>query len=134
MGLRFLAVHDSCHHQKHVAPSCLDLLLELRHVCGIKHFALRKSPVPNIDLGDPDDNVWEVTTTPENFESMRSAFLDKGMELMVSDIMRVPKTTVKLDEKSAIKVLSLMEKLEDNDDVQNVYSNADIPDDVLAQL
>jgi len=78
-----------------------------------------------------DDNVWEVTTTPENYETLRNAFIDRGMELIVSDIMRVPKTTVKLDEKTASKVLSLMERLEDNDDVQNVASNFDIPDEIL---
>ena len=81
-----------------------------------------------------DENVWEVTTSPEFFEMVQSAFIEKGMELMVSDIMRVPKTTVKLDEKSAAKVLSLMEKLEDNDDVQNVASNFDIPDEILQNI
>jgi transcriptional/translational regulatory protein YebC/TACO1 len=78
-----------------------------------------------------DDNVWEVTTAPENYETLRRVFIERGMEFIVSDIMRVPKTTVKLDEKSASKVLSLMEKLEDNDDVQNVASNFDIPDEIL---
>jgi transcriptional/translational regulatory protein YebC/TACO1 len=46
----------------------------------------------------------------------------------------VPKTTVKLDERTASKVLSLMEKLEDNDDVQNVASNFDIPDEILQNI
>ncbi len=81
-----------------------------------------------------DDNVWEVTTTPENYEALRNAFIDRGMELIVSDIMGVPKTTVKLDEKAASKVLSLIERLEDNDDVQNVASNFDIPDEILQSM
>ena len=94
--------------------------------------------VHGLDAGADDiqevDNVWEVTTTPENYETVQSAFTNKGMELMVSDIMRVPKTTVKLDEKTASKVLSLMDKLEDNDDVQNVASNFDIPDEILQNI
>ena len=81
-----------------------------------------------------DNNVWEVTTSPDNYETLRNTFIDRGMEIIMSDIMRVPKTTVKLDAKSAAKVLSLMEKLEDNDDVQNVASNFDIPDEILQSI
>jgi YebC/PmpR family DNA-binding regulatory protein len=81
-----------------------------------------------------DGHVWEVTTSPENYETVHRAFVEKGMELMMSDVMRIPKTTVKLDEKTAAKVLSLMEKIEDNDDIQNVASNFDIPDEILQKI
>jgi YebC/PmpR family DNA-binding regulatory protein len=81
-----------------------------------------------------DDSVWEVTTMPEDFESVKKAFVEKGIEIIMSDVIRVPKTTVTLDEKTASRVLSLMEKLDDNDDVQNVASNFDIPDEVLERL
>ncbi len=52
----------------------------------------------------------------------------------MGDIMRVPKTTIKLDEKSAGKILTLMEKLEDHEDVQNVAANFDIPDEILQNI
>ncbi len=81
-----------------------------------------------------DNNVWEVTTTPGNYEKVRSGFIDKGMEILMGDIMRVPKTTIKLDEKSAGKILTLMEKLEDHEDVQNVAANFDIPDEILQNI
>jgi transcriptional/translational regulatory protein YebC/TACO1 len=81
-----------------------------------------------------DNNVWEVTTTLENYENVRSGFIGKGMEVLMSDIMRVPKTTVKLDEKSAGKILTLMEKLEDHEDVQSVAANFDIPDEILQNI
>ena len=81
-----------------------------------------------------DGDVWEVTTTPENFEAVRKAFNEKGLEIIMSDIMRVPKTTVPLDEKGAEKVLALMERLEDNDDVQHVAANFDIPNEVLQKI
>jgi YebC/PmpR family DNA-binding regulatory protein len=81
-----------------------------------------------------DSNIWEVTTTPENYENVRSNFIKKGMEVLMSDIMRVPKTTVKLDVKIAGKILTLMEKLEDHDDVQNVAANFDIPDEILQNI
>lgn len=81
-----------------------------------------------------DGDLWEVTTTPENYEAVRKAFIEKEMELIMSDIMRVPKTTVPLDERGAEKVLMLMERLEDNDDVQHVAANFDIPNEVLQKI
>jgi YebC/PmpR family DNA-binding regulatory protein len=81
-----------------------------------------------------DEEHWEVVTDPSNFENVKKGFIGKGMEMTMSDIMRVPKTTVKLDEKTASKVLTLMERLEDNDDVQSVASNFDIPDEVLQSI
>ena len=81
-----------------------------------------------------DDLHWEVTTAPSNFENVKKAFVDKGMEITMSDVMRIPKTTVKLDRSVASKVLALMERLEDNDDVQSVASNFDIPDEVLQSI
>jgi YebC/PmpR family DNA-binding regulatory protein len=81
-----------------------------------------------------DAEVWEITTAPENFEGVLHAVRDKGMEVLVNEVMRVPKTTVKLDERGAEKVLSLMEKLEDNDDVQSVASNFDIPNEIMQKV
>jgi YebC/PmpR family DNA-binding regulatory protein len=81
-----------------------------------------------------DGEVWEITSAPENFESVLRAVKGKGMEVLVNEIMRVPKTTVKLDEKSAEKVLNLMEKLEDNDDVQSVASNFDISNEIMQKV
>jgi YebC/PmpR family DNA-binding regulatory protein len=81
-----------------------------------------------------DGDVWEVTTTPDNYEAVRKAFNEKGIEIIMSDIMRVPKTTVPLDERGAEKVLALMERLEDNEDVQHVAANFDIPNEVLQKI
>ncbi len=81
-----------------------------------------------------DGDFWEVTAQPEDFEAVRDSFGRKGIGLVMSDIIRVPKTTVKLDEKTAGKILYLMEKLDDVDDVQNVAANFDIPDDVMQKI
>ncbi|MGQ9616677.1 MAG: YebC/PmpR family DNA-binding transcriptional regulator [Spirochaetota bacterium] len=81
-----------------------------------------------------DGDLWEVTTTPENYEAVRKAFIEKEIEIIMSDIMRVPKTSVPLDERGAEKVLMLMERLEDNDDVQHVAANFDIPNEVLQKI
>ncbi len=81
-----------------------------------------------------DGDFWEVITQPEDFEVVQDAFKGKNIELVMNDIIRVPSTTVKLDEKSAGKTLHLMEKLDDVDDVQNVAANFDIPDDVMQKI
>ena len=88
-----------------------------------------------IDAGAEDVKVEndyvEVYTTPEELESVRKALEEQGMAVESSEVLMVPKTLVQLDEKSATQALKLMDKLEENDDVQNVFSNADFPDAVL---
>jgi YebC/PmpR family DNA-binding regulatory protein len=81
-----------------------------------------------------DGSIWEVSTSPDNFEEVKRAFEQEEVELIMSDVIRVPKTTVKLDEKSAEKILGLMEKIEDLDDVQNVAANFDIPEEVMQKI
>lgn len=88
-----------------------------------------------IDAGAEDVKVEDgyvyVYTMKEDLENVRKALEELGMEIESSEISMVPKNLVELDEKSAIQALKLMEKLEENDDIQNVYSNADFPDAVL---
>ena len=70
----------------------------------------------------------EVMTTPENFEKVLDALTKAGFEKEMSDISKVPDTTVKLDEEKTEKAIKLIEKLEDLDDVQSVSTNLEIPD------
>ena len=88
-----------------------------------------------IDAGAEDvkveDDYVEVYTTPDKFETVRKTLEEQGVNIETSEISMVPKTTVELDEKTASQALKFMEKLEENDDVQNVFSNADFPDSVL---
>ena len=88
-----------------------------------------------IDAGAEDVNVEkdyvEVYTTPEDLENVRKALEEQEMTVETSEISMVPKTLVKLDEKSATQALKLMDRLEEIDDVQNVFSNADFPDTIL---
>lgn len=86
-----------------------------------------------LDIKNEND-TWEIITEPEDFVDVRTAFSGKGIEIVMSEVMRIPTTTVKLDEKNAGKVLSLMDKLDDNDDVQNVAANFDVPDEILQSL
>jgi len=91
-----------------------------------------------IDAGAEDvqveGGVVEVITKPNALEKVRATLEAKKVKIESSELQMVPKTLVKLDEKAAIQALKLLEKLEEIDDVQNVYSNADIPDSVLASI
>ncbi|MCL2294263.1 MAG: YebC/PmpR family DNA-binding transcriptional regulator [Spirochaetes bacterium] len=70
----------------------------------------------------------EVITAPENFEAVLDALAKAGFEKEMADVLKIPDTTVKLDEEKTQAALKLIEKLEDLDDVQSVYSNLEIPD------
>ena len=83
------------------------------------------------DMQTEDEN-FVVTTPPNDFEKVKKALEDAGMSLEVSEITMVPQTYVKLDGKEAQQMLRLVENLEDNDDVQNVYANFDIPEEILS--
>lgn len=89
-----------------------------------------------IDAGADDVQVGadsiDVYTAPSDLEKVRKALEDNGVNVDSAEASRVPKTTVQLDEKHAVAMLRLVEKLEALDDVQKVYFNADISDDVFA--
>ena len=75
---------------------------------------------------------WRVTGSPESLASVRAAVESAGMTVESAELTMLPKTTVELDDEGAAKkVLRLMDSLEDNDDVQDVYANFDIPERVL---
>ncbi|MDR0683552.1 MAG: YebC/PmpR family DNA-binding transcriptional regulator [Spirochaetaceae bacterium] len=75
------------------------------------------------------DGVIEVTTAPEDFEAVAKALEDAKFETTGAEISMVPEAPIVLDAAVTGKVLRLIEKLEENDDVQNVYSNIEVPDD-----
>jgi YebC/PmpR family DNA-binding regulatory protein len=81
-----------------------------------------------VDQGD----TWEVTTAPTDLHAVRSAIAEGGIDVASADLTMLPTTAVSLgDESGAKAVLRVIDALEDHDDVQNVYANFDIPDDVL---
>jgi len=79
------------------------------------------------------DGIIEVTTAPEDFEAVVNTLQGKSFETMSAEISMVPDADVSLDNEGTAKVLKLIEKLEENDDVQNVYSNINIPDGFVAE-
>ena len=77
------------------------------------------------------EKVFEITTAPDEMESVRQSLEAKGLPVLEAQASMVPQSTVRVEGKDAAAVLRLIEALEDQDDVQAVYSNYDIPDEVF---
>lgn len=88
-----------------------------------------------LDAGADDvveeDHGFEVVTTPSVFEAVKRAFDEAGLKYQTAELTMMPQTYVHLEGKTAEQMLRLMNALEDSDDVQNVYANFDIPDEVM---
>jgi len=79
-----------------------------------------------------DEEVYEIVTTPEQFETVKQTIESKGIKLEDAEIQLVPENTVKVEGKEAEQVLKLMESLEEHEDVQHVSSNFDIDEKTIA--
>ena len=87
----------------------------------------------NTIILDPEDENYEVITAPEDIKKVKTALEGKNIKLTLAEVTMLPKSYVKLEAKDAERMLKLMEALEDHDDVQNVYANFDIPDQIMAK-
>ena len=88
-----------------------------------------------VDVGTPEGGSLLVTTEPTQLERVRSALQAAGYPAESAEVSMEPTTWVEVgDEKTARQVLSFVERLEDLDDVQNVYANFDIPTELMEQL
>ncbi len=90
-----------------------------------------------IDAGASDvrieDSYIEVVTAPTELDKVRRALVEGGMKVTSAELSKIPKNSVPLDDKNAVSALKLLDVLEDLDDVQKVYSNADFPESVLME-
>lgn len=86
-----------------------------------------------LDAGAEDfeaqEEVFEITTTPEDFGTVREALEGAGIEFLSAEVTMIPDTTAAVDMETAVKVQKLIDKLEDDDDVQDVYHNAEFPEE-----
>lgn len=77
---------------------------------------------------------WEIISSPSDLDTVRAALEDAGVTVDQAEVTQLPSTTVPLDAKKARQVLRIVDALDDLDDVQSVYANFDIPEDVLAEV
>ncbi len=82
-----------------------------------------------------EESEFQIVTAPEDFDDVRDALEEGGVSFLDASVSMIPQNTVEVvDEKIARSLMKLMESLEDHDDVQNVYANFDIDDDLMEQL
>ncbi len=81
---------------------------------------------------EQDGDIFQVTSAPENLAAVREAIEAAGFAIESAELSMLPKTTVAVDDEGKAKqLMRLIDALEDNDDVQEVYANFDIPEQVL---
>lgn len=79
----------------------------------------------------PQSDYIEIYTAPSELEMVRKALEKSGVEVQSAELSKIPKTTISLDEHSSLQTLRMLERLEEMDDVQNVYSNVDFTDEIM---
>ncbi len=119
------------------APGCVSWLFDKRGWMTVEKGSIDEDELFMIvlDSGAEDltvqDEHLEIITSPENFDAVREAVEASGATILEAEMTMLPQNTVKSEGKEAERMLRLMEALEDSDDVQKVYANFDIPDDIL---
>ena len=90
-----------------------------------------------IEVGADDvtvaDDLVEVFTTPGDFQAVRESLQEQGLAIDSAELAMIPKSLAQLGEKETFQVMNLVDKLEELDDVQQVYSNLDISDEIMVQ-
>ncbi len=121
-------------------PGCVSWMFEQRGLVVFEKNSVGEEKLLDLALEAGAEDIkesetqFEILTDPADFESIKKAFDDQGLRYSLAEISMIPQTTVKLDGRDAERVLSLMEALEENDDISHVYANFDIPDEVMEAL
>jgi YebC/PmpR family DNA-binding regulatory protein len=121
-------------------PNSVSWMFEKKGIIIIEASQASEEQVLEIALENGADDVrsegeiFEVICAPAAFEPLRDRFRGAGIGFRLAEVSLYPKTTIKLDKDQAVKVLRLVSVLEDNDDVQSVSANFDIPDEILKEI
>ncbi len=120
---------------------CVNWMFSKKGLITVKTDAIDEDSLMELALSAGADDmentgeVYEITCDPEAYEELKKAIDEKEIPTEIAELSMVPQTTVPVDNvETAKKILALMEDFEDHDDVQNVYANFDIPDEILSQL
>jgi YebC/PmpR family DNA-binding regulatory protein len=119
-------------------PGSVRFQFERKGFFGIEKSAIGEDKLMEIvldagadDLQTDDAELYEVYTTPETFEAVRQALEKNNIATVEAKIEQIPSNYVTLDEQKAKQMIRLLEVLDDHDDVQNVWSNFDIPAEMM---
>ena len=114
---------------------CVTWLFEPKGVITVESENAEELALYVIDAGAEDIKIingsLEVHTRPEGLEGVRKALAEKNLAVISADVVMVPKSTIMLDDKAALQTLRLLDRLEELDEIQRVFTNADFPDTAL---
>ncbi len=121
-------------------PGCVAWMFEKKGLLVVDKASVDEESLLELALNSGAEDVrddgeeFEVVTDPGDFEEVKSAIEDAGVAISLAENGMIPKNTVKVEGKKAQQMISLMEALEDNDDVSRVYANFDISDEEMEAL
>lgn len=122
-------------------PGCVHWMFSKKGLITVNTSDVSEDDLMELALGAGAEDlqntgkVYEITCDPANFDGLKKALEGKGIAIQMSDISMVPQNTIPVtDENTARKIMSLMEAIEDQEDVQNTYANFDIPEEVMAKV
>jgi len=114
---------------------CVTWIFEPKGVITVEAAEAEELALHLIDAGAEDIKIingsLEVHIKPEDLEGVRKTLEEQNLAIVSAEVLMVPKSTVMLEEKTALQTLRLLDKLEELDEVQRVFTNADFPDEAL---
>lgn len=119
---------------------CVSWMFDKKGLVTVSADAVEEDKMMEIvlDAGAEDltmsGGIYEIKTPIDKLEPVRDAIAAKNLKIEAAEITMIPQSTVKLGEEDAKKMLRLMDALDDQDDVQKVYANFDIPDEIMEKL
>lgn len=123
------------------ASGCVGWMFSKKGLIAVKTDAIGEDELMDIVLSAGADDmqnlgdVYEITCAPTAFEPLKKTLEDKKIALEMAQLSMIPQTKIQIsDMETARKILGMMDEFEDHDDVQEVYANFDIPDEILEKL
>jgi YebC/PmpR family DNA-binding regulatory protein len=114
---------------------CVTWIFEPKGVITVEAAEAEELALNLIDAGAEDIKIingsLEVHIKPEDLEGLRKTLEEQNLAIVSAEVLMVPKSTVMLEEKTALQTLRLLDRLEELDEVQRVFTNADFPDEAL---
>ena len=121
--------------------NCVSYLFNKKGLITVSTASAEEDDLMELALGagaedmENTGDVYELTCDPSAYEQLKKALEEKEIPMEVAEISMVPLTMIPItDEQTARRIISLMEAIEDHDDVQNAYANFDIPEETLAKV
>ena len=121
-------------------PGCVSWIFEKKGLIVFERESVEEERLLELALEAGAEDIkeeetqFEILTDPSDFESVKKAFDAEGLPYTVAEVSMIPQNTVSLEGRDAERMLNLIETLEEHDDINHVYANFDIPDEVMEAL